>query len=464
MRVPLEVLSVITAVLDAGLFMLANVLALDLCKGCPRHLPQHYLSAAIISGAIIMGLFYFNGLYRLSAIIAPFRSLKRIVLGAISGFALVATVAVTQNFDESFLPEWAVLFLLFSIATVAGGRLAEFSVVYFLSHRGILRRRIAIVGASLQAQRMMKQLALEQPRINHVVGVFDDRRRTRNGDSADLKIDGGIGDLIAKVRHGQIDDVIIALPWNAEQRLLDIIGQLRQLPVHVSVGSDLISFHFPSEINTDFYRGLPMLEVVKKPLANWLSVVKAVEDRVLAVLILIVAAPLMVAIALAIRLESPGPAVFRQTRYGFNNQAFDVFKFRTMHLGAPGDVLRQVTRDDPRVTRVGRLLRRASLDELPQLFNVLSGKMSLVGPRPHAVDHNEYYGRIIDGYFARHKVKPGITGWAQVNGLRGETDTLEKMQYRVRYDVYYIENWSLLFDLEILMLTLFVGFAGRTAY
>jgi len=310
----------------------------------------------------------------------------------------------------------------------------------------------------------MKQLALEQPRINHVVGVFDDRQRARNGDNADLKIDGGIDDLIAKVRQGQIEDVIIALPWNAEQRLLDIIGQLRQLPVHVHVGSDLISFHFPTDINTDFYRGLPMLEVVKKPLANWLSVVKAVEDRVLAVLILIIAAPFMVAIALAIRLESPGPAVFRQTRYGFNNQAFDVFKFRTMYIGAPGDVIRQVTRDDPRVTRVGRFLRRASLDELPQLFNVLSGKMSLVGPRPHAVDHNEYYGRIIDGYFARHKVKPGITGWAQVNGLRGETDTLEKMQYRVRYDVYYIENWSLLFDLEILMLTLFVGFAGRNAY
>jgi len=168
---------------------------------------------------------------------------------------------------------------------------------------------------------------------------------------------------------------------------------------------------------------------------------------------------------MAIRLDSKGPILYRQPRYGFNNQVFDVYKFRSMYVDRPPETgVPQATRDDPRITRVGRFIRRTSLDELPQLFNVLEGKMSLVGPRPHAVAHNEEYARIIAGYFARHRVKPGITGWAQVNGLRGETDTPEKMAARVRYDVYYIENWSLMFDFIILVRTAIVGFINKNAY
>jgi Undecaprenyl-phosphate glucose phosphotransferase len=208
-----------------------------------------------------------------------------------------------------------------------------------------------------------------------------------------------------------------------------------------------------------------MLNVFEKPLAGWNYIVKIIEDRVLAAGILVLIMPLLLLLSALIKLDSRGPVLFRQKRYGFNNEVIEVFKFRTMYVDRCEDQLvAQATKYDPRVTRVGRILRRTSLDELPQFLNVLSGTMSIVGPRPHAVAHNEQYSRLIDEYLARHRVKPGITGWAQVNGLRGETETLDKMEQRVRYDLYYIENWSLLFDIRIILRTLFVGFSHPNAY
>jgi putative colanic acid biosynthesis UDP-glucose lipid carrier transferase len=211
--------------------------------------------------------------------------------------------------------------------------------------------------------------------------------------------------------------------------------------------------------------GVPLLSVSEPPISGWDLLTKGAEDRVLAVLITIILMPVMLVIAVWIKFDSAGPVIFGQRRYGFNNNEFTVFKFRTMADDPSySDGARQATRNDPRVTRVGAFLRRHSLDELPQLINVLKGEMSLVGPRPHAVVHNEQYAQLIDGYLGRHKVKPGITGWAQVNGLRGETDTLEKMEARVQHDLFYVDHWSLLFDLRILLLTFVVGFRSQDAY
>jgi putative colanic acid biosynthesis UDP-glucose lipid carrier transferase len=213
--------------------------------------------------------------------------------------------------------------------------------------------------------------------------------------------------------------------------------------------------------------GVPLLDLLQKPFSRWGYLVKALEDYVLGTLLLIPAAPLMLMIAIVVRLDSPGPVLFRQERYGFNNRTIEILKFRTMRAErddeGQGQAL-QARRGDPRLTRVGRWLRRTSLDELPQLLNVLRGDMSIVGPRPHMVAHNEQYANLIDTYLGRHRVKPGITGWAQVNGLRGETDTLAKMEGRIQHDLYYIENWSLGFDLQILARTLLVGFVHRNAY
>src|SRR4029079_14563828 len=198
---------------------------------------------------------------------------------------------------------------------------------------------------------------------------------------------------------------------------------------------------------------------------GWGGVQKALLDYGLGIILTGLLLPVMILIVFAVRLESKGPAIFRQKRYGFVNRAFEIYKFRTMkHADNPEGRIVQATRGDPRVTQLGRLLRRLSLDELPQLFNVLNGTMSLVGPRPHAIQHNEEYARLIRGYFARHRVKPGMTGWAQVNGFRGETKTLDQMEARVQFDTYYVENWSLLLDLKILLMTAIICVAGRKAY
>ena len=210
-----------------------------------------------------------------------------------------------------------------------------------------------------------------------------------------------------------------------------------------------------------------MLRVFDRPLTGWSALAKGVEDRVLASLVLVLAAPVMLGIMLLIRHGSPGPVMYRQRRYGFDNRPIEVLKFRTMFVDrceGPESAVATTRRHDPRVTPIGRLLRRTSLDELPQFLNVLRGEMSVVGPRPHAVAHHDRFAGLIDGYLARHRVKPGITGWAQVNGLRGEADTLARMQERVRYDLHYIENWSLLLDLRIILRTLLVGFSHPNAY
>jgi Undecaprenyl-phosphate glucose phosphotransferase len=259
---------------------------------------------------------------------------------------------------------------------------------------------------------------------------------------------------------------VVALPWGAEERLLNWLKKLKTLPADIRLCPDVIGFHMPHR-GVSHIAGVPMLNVFEKPIAGWDSVVKAVEDRVLASLILLGIAPLMLTVAIAIKLTSPGPVFFKQKRYGFNNEIIEVFKFRSMHVercsGEAGPVA-QATRDDDRITPLGRFLRRTSLDELPQFINVVRGEMSIVGPRPHAVAHNEQYAKLIDEYLARHKVKPGITGWAQVNGLRGETDTLDKMERRVQFDLHYIENWSLAFDIRIILMTLLVGFSHPNAY
>jgi exopolysaccharide biosynthesis polyprenyl glycosylphosphotransferase len=200
-------------------------------------------------------------------------------------------------------------------------------------------------------------------------------------------------------------------------------------------------------------------------LAGWRAIVKSIEDMVLASLLIVALSPILAAVAAAVRLDSPGPILFRQRRFGFNNQIFHVYKFRSMYHNRPPEIgTPQATRNDPRITRVGAFIRKTSLDELPQLFNVLNGTMSLVGPRPHAVDHNELYGGVIESYFARHRMKPGITGWAQANGLRGETDAPEKMAARVRYDLEYIEKWSLWMDLKIIAKTAKIVLLQESAY
>jgi len=273
---------------------------------------------------------------------------------------------------------------------------------------------------------------------------------------------------VAFARHTRVDLVIFSLPISAESRILQMLKKLWVLPVDIRLSAHTNKLHYRPR-SYSYVGSVPVLDIFDKPIADWDVVMKWLFDKIVGSLALICAAPIMLIVAIAIKLDSKGPAIFKQKRYGFNNELVEICKFRSMYADqADATASRLVTQADARVTRVGRFIRKTSLDELPQLFNVVfAGNLSLVGPRPHALHakaENRLYDEAVDGYFARHRVKPGITGWAQIHGWRGETDRQEKIQRRVEHDLYYIENWSILLDLYILAQTPFALIRTENAY
>jgi Undecaprenyl-phosphate glucose phosphotransferase len=356
---------------------------------------------------------------------------------------------------------------LVSFALMAGGRVALQYQFERWSRAGKLARHVAVVGAGdLGAQLIQKlrQLAPEQIRI---VGIFDDRATRVPAIVAGHAVVGTTDDLLHFARNGSIDEIVVALPLNAETRLQGIFDKLSSLPVDLRLSLDPISDRM-SIRGISRVGAVPAIDIAERPLKHWAAVTKWLEDKIVSGLMLLATSPAMALIALAIKLDSPGPVFFVQERFGFNNRPIRVLKFRTMYVdrGDPTGA-RQTVKDDPRVTRVGRLLRAFSLDELPQLINVIRGDMSLVGPRAHAVVMKAagmLYHEAVDEYFRRHRVKPGLTGWAQIHGLRGETDTIEKAKRRVEYDLWYIDHWSLWLDLRIMLATVRVFFTRENAY
>jgi Undecaprenyl-phosphate glucose phosphotransferase len=300
------------------------------------------------------------------------------------------------------------------------------------------------------------------------MGVFDDRGDDRlDIQSDELPIKGNLSTLIAMIRAGDIDQVVVALPWAAEKRIQEVVSRLALTPVKIRLAPDLASFVY-AQRPVVMLGDVPVMTLFERPISGFDAALKRFEDLVLTGIILFFIWPVLLAVALAIRLDSPGPILFRQPREGFNNSTFPCFKFRSMyHNWSQKDGVVQATRGDPRVTRVGRFLRMSSLDELPQLFNVLNGTMSLVGPRPHAPSTRaggKLFADVVQSYAARHKVKPGISGWAQVCGWRGETDTEDKLIKRLEHDLYYIENWSLGLDMYILVRTVGAVLLPKNAF
>jgi Undecaprenyl-phosphate glucose phosphotransferase len=333
---------------------------------------------------------------------------------------------------------------------------------------GRLKTRIAIVGGGQAAEDALHLLEQSPDQDLEIVGLFDDRFDNRSPESVKKhrKL-GTITDLAPFAREQAVDLIIVAIPLSAETRLLQILKRLWELPVDIRISGAAGKLKLSRQAYT--YLGeLPLLSAFERPLSGWDVVIKSVVDRVLALAALVALSPVMLGVAIAVRFESKGPVIFRQKRFGFNNQLVEVFKFRSMYTDmSDAAATRLVTKDDPRVTRVGRIIRKTSLDELPQLFNVLTGTLSLVGPRPHATQAKaagSLYDEVVDGYFARHKVKPGITGWAQINGWRGETDTREKIEQRVKHDLDYIDQWSIWLDLYILAKTPLALIKSENAY
>lgn len=385
-----------------------------------------------------------------------FVALPTVLLGLLAlGFA-------TKTSGE-FSRVWIATWFVYAFVGLIGLRVVLALVVRRWRAQGRFARTVVVVGAGEPARELCRRLNEAPEGGAKLLGLFT-AGEPAEAACAGAPVLGTVDEVLAFSRTRRIDQAVVALPPEAGELLESVLGKLKTLPCPVAVRPAWLGERFrPRGVGE--VGGLPVLTVFERPLSGWAFLVKAAEDRVLGLLLLVLFAPVMLLIALLIVLDDGPPVLFRQRRYGFNNELITVHKFRTMRAGrGPEPEVPQAVPGDPRVTRIGRLLRAASLDELPQLFDVLAGAMSLVGPRPHAVPHNEKYAELVDQYLVRHRVKPGITGWAQVNGLRGATETVAKMQERVAYDLYYIDNWSLLFDLRILAMTAFVVLLGKNAY
>ncbi|CAN5404900.1 undecaprenyl-phosphate glucose phosphotransferase [soil metagenome] len=322
---------------------------------------------------------------------------------------------------------------------------------------------VVIVGMNNQGVSLAENIAVSAYSGIELQGFFDDRSESRRLEQGKYRLLGKINDLADYVKKHRIQFIYLSLPMIARPRILQILDDLKDTTASIYFVPDM----FITDLiqgRSDSVCGVNVISVCDTPFRGVNGALKRISDIVLSLLILILISPIMLVIGILVRLDSPGPAIFKQRRYGLDGEQILVYKFRSMAVAEDGGAIQQACRNDLRVTRLGAFLRKTSLDELPQFFNVLQGRMSIVGPRPHAVAHNEMYRTLIKGYMVRHKVRPGITGWAQVNGYRGETDTLGKMQLRIDYDLDYLRNWSLQLDFFIILKTIKLVFKDSAAY
>jgi Undecaprenyl-phosphate glucose phosphotransferase len=398
-----------------------------------------------------------GGLYSLPVLLNPLGKMPRFFVSWFVAVCLAALFLFATKMGASVSRGWFIIWAASGMCFFIAGRFAIASILRRLNSHGQFNKRAILIGGGVDAEHVIATINGSADAGITLLGIFDDRHDTRSPDvTLGLKKLGTIPDLIEFVRATRIDTLILTLPHTAEDRLMTILKGLWVLPVDIRLSAQGQKLRYRPRAYS-YIGNLALLDVFDRPLGDWGPLIKAIEDRLIAFIAFILLSPVFAAVALAIKFDSKGPVLFKQKRYGFNNELIEVFKFRSMYVSeADADARKLVSKGDPRVTRIGRFIRRTSLDELPQLFNVLKGELSLVGPRPHATKASaagDLYESVVDGYFARHKVKPGMTGWAQINGWRGETDTAEKIERRVEHDLYYIENWSLAFDLFILART-----------
>ncbi len=393
--------------------------------------------------------------------VAFYRTLPKQLLRVLAAWSLAFTIIAvglvlfkaSDMVSRVWLVSWyaggAILLILYRVALRA--------LVLTWTRDGKLKLRTVIVGGGRDAEELINSIRKGAENDILLLGLFDDRHDERSPETvAGVRKLGRVADLIEFARQTRVDLVIVSMPLSAETRVLEMLKQLWVLPVDIRLSAHMSKLRFTRHAYS-YVGQVPVFDVVDRPITDWNLVFKWLFDKIVAVIALIVFSPIMLATAIAIKLESKGPVFFRQKRQGFNNELIEIYKFRSMYTEqADPTASKLVTKDDPRVTKVGRFIRKTSIDELPQFFNVLKGDLSIVGPRPHALEAkaaNQLYYEAVEGYFARHRVKPGITGWAQIHGWRGETDTVEKIMHRVNDDLHYIENWSLLLDLYIVLMT-----------
>lgn len=427
-------------------------------------LPQDYRSLVLFAIFCVVLIFPAFNLYASWRAQSLIKQARTIVLAWFTVILLMIIILfslkTSSDYSRLWLGWWMVLGLSFLL-------IFRMCIYGFLQHqrmKGKNFRCVVVVGAGDLGKKLINQVNDSPWTGFKIVGVFDDKQQLHGESIEGYTVSGGIAKMESFIASNHVDEVWIALPLRAERRVKELLFTLRHHTVNIKLILDIFGFSLLNHSMTEI-AGLPVVNISDTPMGGSNQVVKALEDRLLALCIFILISPLLLLIALAIKLTSTGPVLFKQKRHGWDGEIINVYKFRTMkkHNEENGQV-KQAYKGDERITPFGAFLRRTSLDELPQFYNVLQGRMSIVGPRPHAIQHNEIYKDQVNQYMLRHMVKPGITGWAQVNGLRGETDTLDKMKKRVEFDLYYIENWSLWFDLKIIWLTLFRGFSCKNAY
>jgi Undecaprenyl-phosphate glucose phosphotransferase len=458
----------VVAVADSVAVLVAGALPLLMIRAGMTPTDRQFGLMSVVFGALVfVNLANWCDAYRFSTLRRASRAAAPAMLAWLAtGLAMVTILDVsgmTASPDWRWIVEWLTGELVLLLAIRIGFQ-------YLCGHwsrEGRLTRQVAVVGAGPVGERLLRRLGSESGPDLQVVGVYEDRHQRLPDRCAGYPIRGSVDDLVVDIRRQRVDAVIVTLPLTAERRIRQIVEKLRQTPVALELCPEWFDLSVGA-CPMDRLADVPLLQAAEPPLHDWRGIAKDVEDRILSALILLMISPILLSIAIAIKLDSPGPVFFRQKRHGFNNELIEVLKFRSMYHHKSDANAEQLTRrNDPRVTKLGAFLRKTSLDELPQFINVLRGEMSIVGPRPHALAAKAggmLYPDAVRSYHARHRMKPGITGWAQVNGWRGETETVDQIVKRVEHDLYYVDNWSVLLDLKIIARTAIGGFTGRQAY
>ncbi len=456
------VLSAVQRVSDMGLIALTYGVTETLR---PQSWNEYNTLALLLAVCIFQVVAEANGLYRSWRGIPLKRELQTTIATWFLATPVLLFAAFLTKTSDEFSRVNTVVWFVMTPTALATFRATTRVALASIRRRGHNTRLVAVAGCTPAASELISHMAGDPSAGLVVHGTYDDRAPVRRAavDEKLARFRGDLDQLVADARSGLIDIVYITLPLRAEGRIAWMLRRLSDTTATVYVVADFYGFH-PLHSQWSTVGNVPVVSVHDTPFDGVGGWVKRVEDLLIGSLILLVISLPMLAVVVAIKLSGPGPIFFRQRRYGLNGREIRVLKFRTMTVCEDGPTVEQARKNDSRVTPIGSFLRRSSLDELPQFLQVITGEMSIVGPRPHAVSHNEEYRRLISGYMLRHKVKPGITGWAQINGWRGETDVLEKMQKRVEHDLEYIRNWRLSLDIWIIFMTVFGSKARKNAY
>ena len=419
-----------------------------------------YQNAAILSGLLLSLMCQLCSVYHSWRGRSLFEGSRIILQSWLMTWAVLIILAflfkVSSQYSRVVLSEW----FLFTPIILISYRIVIRTLLANLYTAGKFVKKVAIYGSGESYERLSKIFSSNSRLGYQLVNTYDDLPE----EPINSELKGGFKILLDDAKNGLFQSLYIALPARRDSEIKYLLNELSDTAVSIKYLPDFFNYGLVHSSMTAI-GGLPVINIYDTPLDDpGNTVVKRLVDIILSILILLLISPIFLFITICVKLSSPGPAIFKQVRYGLNGEEINIYKFRSMTTLDNGSVVKQAGKNDPRLTRIGSLLRRTSLDELPQFINVIQGKMSIVGPRPHAVAHNEEYRKLVPKYMQRHLIKPGITGWAQINGWRGETDTLEKMQKRVEFDLFYIKHWSLWMDIRIIILTVFNGFLHKNAY